>query len=141
MLSALLRVLAAIDQYLPGPIRRRGGDALSRMIQSEQRRRCPLTAEQRAELIPHFAADIALLQELTGESFSDWLRAAPRTYKSEVKPVGHFGTAYQSIDRPLGEHRDRVARSRGPRHSPPLREDSPGCEGSRTQSRTRKQSA
>ena len=57
------------------------------------------------------------LQELTGESFGDWLRAAPRTYKGEVKPVGHFGTAYQSIDRPLGEHRDRVARSRGA--SPP----------------------
>ena len=68
------------------------------------------TAEERAELIPHFAADVALLQELTGESFSDWLRAAPRTYKGEVKPVGPFGTAYQSIDRPLGEHRGRSTR-------------------------------
>jgi hypothetical protein len=113
MLSALLRALAAADRYLPGLIRRRGGDALSRMIQSEQHRRRPLTAEQRAELIPHFAADVALLQALTGESFDDWLRAAPRTYHVEVKPVGHFGTAYQSIDRPLGEHSDQVARSRG----------------------------
>jgi hypothetical protein len=113
MLSGLLRALAVVDQYLPGPILRRGGNALSRMIQSEQRRRRPLTAEQRAELLPHFAADIALLQELTGESFSDWLRAAPRTYKIEVKPVGRFGTAYQSIDRPLGEHGDRVTRSQG----------------------------
>ncbi len=111
MLSALLRSLAAVDAYLPGPIRRLGGDALSRMIQSEQHRRRPLTAEQRAELIPHFAADITLLQELTGETFDDWLRAAPRSYKSEVKPVGPFGTAYQSIDRPLGEHRDRLAGS------------------------------
>jgi Sulfotransferase family len=111
MLSELLRALTAVDRYLPGPIGRRGGDALSRMIQSEQRRRSPLTDEQRAELIPHFAADVALLQELTGESFGDWLRAAPRTYKGEVKPVGRFGTAYQSIDRPLGEHRDRAARS------------------------------
>jgi hypothetical protein len=117
MLSALLRALAAIDPYLPGPIRRRGEDALSRMIQSEQRRRYPLTAEQRAELIPHFAADITLLQELTGESFDDWLQAAPRAYKAEVRPVGSFGTAYQSIDRPLGEHRNPVARSKG--GSPP----------------------
>jgi hypothetical protein len=117
MLSGLLRALAAVDQYLPGMIRRRGGDELSRMIQSEQRRRRPLTAQQRAALIPHFAADVALLQELTGESFGDWLRSAPRTYQVEVKPVGHFGTAYQSIDRPLGEHGDRVARSRGA--SPP----------------------
>jgi hypothetical protein len=102
ILSELLRALDAIDQYLPRTILRRGRDALSRMIQSEQRRRHPLTAEQRTELIPHFAADIALLQELTGESFGDWLQAAPRTYKAEVKPVGPFGTAYQSIDRPLG---------------------------------------
>jgi hypothetical protein len=112
VLSGLLRALAAVDQYLPGPILCRGENALSRMIQSEQRRRCPLTAEQRAELIPHFAADIALLQELTGESFGDWLRVAPRTYTGEVNPVGHFGTAYQSIDRPLSEHHDRGKRSR-----------------------------
>jgi hypothetical protein len=117
MLSELLRAVAAVEQYLPGPILRLGGNALSRMIQSEQHRRRSLTPEQRAELIPRFAADIALLQELTGESFGDWLRAEPQTYKAEVKPVGPFGTAYQSIDRPLGEHRDRLARSRGA--SPP----------------------
>jgi hypothetical protein len=111
MLSALLRALAAVDQYLPGPLVHRGGEALSRMIQSEQRRRSPLTVEQRAELIPHFAADVALLEDLTGESFADWLQAAPRTYRAEVNPVGPFGTAYQSIDRPLGEHRERVAGS------------------------------
>jgi hypothetical protein len=117
MLSALLRALSAVDQYLPGPIVRRGGDALSRMIQSEQRRRGPLTAEQRVDLIPHIAADVALLEELTGESFADWLRAEPRTYTGELQPVGHFGTAYQSIDRPLGTHRERVASSQGA--SPP----------------------
>ncbi len=113
ILSGLLRALTAIDRHLPAPVRHRGEDALSRMIQSGQRRRHPLTVEQRAELIPYFAADVALLQELTGESFADWLQAAPRTYNGEVKPVGRFGTAYQSIDRPLGEYHDRVAQSRG----------------------------
>jgi hypothetical protein len=113
ILSGLLRALTAIDRHLPAPVRHRGEDALSRMIQSEQRRRHLLTVEQRAELIPYFAADVALLQELTGESFADWLQAAPRTYHGEVKPVGRFGTAYQSIDRPLGEYHDRAAQSRG----------------------------
>lgn len=117
MLSGLLRSLAAIDEHLPAAIRHRGEGLLSRMIQSEQRRRHPLTVEQRAELVPHFADDVALLQELTGESFDEWLRAAPRTYLGEVNPAGRFGTAYQSIDRPLGEYQDRVARPRG--QSPP----------------------
>ena len=109
VLSGMLRALTTFDQCLPGPVRQRGEIALARMIQSEQRRRHPLTLEQRAELIPHFAADVALLQDLTGQSFADWLQVAHRTYQGEVKPIGRFGTAYQSIDRPLGEYQDRVA--------------------------------
>lgn len=111
MLSTLLRAIAAIDLYLPNPIQRRSEDVLSRMIQSEQRRRHPLTAEQRAALIPHYADDVELLQKLTGESFADWLQAAPQMNQGEVKPIGRFGTAYQSIDRPLDERSDRMAKS------------------------------
>jgi hypothetical protein len=118
MLSALLRALSAVDQYLPGPIVRRGGDALSRLIQSEQRRRSPLTAEQRAELIPHFAADVALLEELTGASFADWLQAETQPYTGELQPVGPFGTAYQSIDRPLDARREHPGGA-GATRSPP----------------------
>ncbi len=101
------------DRPMPaGPAPAPWRDCAARMIQSEQRRRHPLTLEQRAELIPYFAADIALLQDLTGQSFAEWLQVAHRTYHAEVKPTGRFGTAYQSIDRPLAEYHDRMVQSR-----------------------------
>lgn len=102
-LSALLRAGAAVERYLPQAAWHRGEAFLSRQIQTEQRRREPLTAAQRAELVPHFSDDIRLLEDLTGTSFADWRRAAAPP-PSELRPNGRIGTAYNSIDRPL---RDR----------------------------------
>lgn len=101
-LSAVLRAGAAAEHRLPAAGWRRAEAWLSRLIQTEQRGRQPLTAEQRALLVEHFSADLELLQELTGVSFADWRRATPPT-RRELKPAGRIGTAHNSIDEPLGD--------------------------------------
>jgi hypothetical protein len=52
---------------------------LERVLQCNARARRPLTWQQRQELLAYFAADIALLQDVTGEDFSDWLRPRERS--------------------------------------------------------------
>lgn len=42
------------------------------MLQRGHHRRPSLAVEQRAELLPYFAQDNALLSELTGVDHSDW---------------------------------------------------------------------
>lgn len=104
-LSGLLRAGATVEQYLPDAAWRRAEAFLSRGIQTEQRRREPLTPEQRATLIPHFIGDIELLEQLTGESFADWRQSEPPSHAADLKTTGPIGTAYNNIDRPL---RDRL---------------------------------
>ena len=41
-------------------------------------RRPRLTAEQRERLVPTFADDVKLLEDVTGEDYSDWLSTADR---------------------------------------------------------------
>lgn len=100
-LSALLRAGAAIERHLPKALWHRSEAMLARQIQAEQRRRQVLTAEQRAALMPHFADDVHLLEELTGRAFADWLQPVSQRH-TELKPTGPIGTAHNSIDRPLG---------------------------------------
>ncbi|MEV4185190.1 sulfotransferase, partial [Streptosporangium canum] len=54
-------------------------DPLERRLQQRARSRQPLTWEQREQLIGYFAQDVALLQKVTGEDFSDWLRPRERS--------------------------------------------------------------
>ncbi|GII75854.1 deacetylase sulfotransferase [Sphaerisporangium rufum] len=53
--------------------------AVERLLQHRGDSRRPLTWEQRERLIPYFADDIRLLQEITGEDFGDWLRPRERS--------------------------------------------------------------
>ena len=48
--------------------------SLERILQRDSRPRQPLTWEQRQELLPRFEADIRLLEDITGEGFSNWLQ-------------------------------------------------------------------
>ncbi|MFF4777135.1 sulfotransferase family protein [Microtetraspora fusca] len=52
---------------------------LERVLQHKGRAREPLTWVQRQELLSYFTADIALLQDVTGDDFSDWLRPKERS--------------------------------------------------------------
>lgn len=103
MLAALLRAGAAIERYLPRTAWRSTEAFLSQRIQTEQRRREPLTAVQRAELLPSFEQDIMLLEELTGLGFDEWRQAEPSPRRRDIRPDGRIGTAYNSIDQPIRE--------------------------------------
>jgi hypothetical protein len=72
MLSQLVRLGDRfLGQRLTAP--------LETLLQWNGRARQPLTWVQRQELLSYFAADIALLQEITEEDFSDWLRPRERS--------------------------------------------------------------
>jgi hypothetical protein len=70
------RAGATVAALLPGQLGAGVADRLEHLLQQDAAPRRPLTWEQRAALIPRFEADIALLEDITGESFGDWL--APR---------------------------------------------------------------
>ncbi|GII57396.1 deacetylase sulfotransferase [Planotetraspora thailandica] len=73
---------------------------LETLLQRNGQARQPLTWAQRQELLSYFAADIALLQEVTGDDFSDWLRPRERS-------GGLVGT------RPSGQRQARNGRPKG----------------------------
>lgn len=70
------RAGAAVSALLPGHTGAALTDRLEQILQQDAAPRRSLTWEQRRALIPRFEADIALLESVTGEDFSDWL--APR---------------------------------------------------------------
>ncbi|RBQ19309.1 sulfotransferase [Spongiactinospora rosea] len=75
LLSGSLRAWSA----LPGQLGGRLAESLEGRLQQRARARRPLTWDQRRALIPFFAADIELLQQVTGEDFGDWLRPRERS--------------------------------------------------------------
>ncbi|MFC7719634.1 sulfotransferase family protein [Nonomuraea recticatena] len=76
LLSAALRACA---QVLPHGVGRALAEPIEHLLQRRGVSRRPLTWDQRRRLIPYFAADIELLQQVTGEDFSDWLRPRDRS--------------------------------------------------------------
>jgi hypothetical protein len=99
--AQVLRVGTTLEQRLPGPAWGPVERLLTRHLQREQRPREGLTPDQRDALIGHFAKDVALLERLTGESFSDWVDAHRATDRAELRSAGRIGTAHNSIDRPI----------------------------------------
>jgi hypothetical protein len=73
-LSRALRIGAAASAVLPGGAEAVMTGLLERRLQQDAPPRQPLTWAQRQALIPQFEADIRLLENVTGESFGDWLR-------------------------------------------------------------------
>ncbi|GAA3567306.1 sulfotransferase [Nonomuraea rosea] len=92
------RMLSSVRRRLPAPLAR----PIENLLQHRGRSRRPLTWEQRRRLLPYFTEDILLLQEVTGEDFSDWL--GPRT-----RSGGLVGS------RPPGRHQSRNGRPAAPR--------------------------
>jgi sulfotransferase family protein len=99
-IGRLLRAGSAVSSKLPRHAGSAVIDRLERQLQADGRPRRPLTWEQRQVLIPHFEADIRLLESLIGEDFSDWL--APR---------GDSGGLVGA--RPAGQSQARNGRPRG----------------------------
>lgn len=79
VVAAARRASTALSALLPGHLGAGMTDQLEQMLQQDAAPRRPLTWEQRDALIPTFKADIALLESITGEDFSNWLQARGRS--------------------------------------------------------------
>ena len=66
-------------RLLPGKAGSAVTRPLERFLQRGSRQRQPLSWAERQALIPRFETDIALLERLLGEDFSDWRQARPRS--------------------------------------------------------------
>ena len=78
MLGRVLRAGAWAGQFAPPQVWRRASAPLIRRMSGGDAVRPKLSAQARARLLPYFADDIALLAQLTGESFDDWLSTESR---------------------------------------------------------------
>jgi Sulfotransferase family len=79
--AALRRVIrggAHLGQFAPAPVWRIAERPLLRSLHRGHRNRPEPDAAVRRELTTRFAEDIALLGDLTGESYADWLSAKGR---------------------------------------------------------------
>jgi len=78
VLGRVLRAGAWAGQFAPPQVWRRASAPLIRRMSGGDAVRPKLSAQARARLLPYFADDIALLSQLTGESFDDWLSTESR---------------------------------------------------------------
>lgn len=77
-LRPVVRAGAWAGQFAPPQVWRRASAPLLDVLQGGGAHRPGLTPEQRARLTPAFAADIALLGEITGDDYSAWHAAEDR---------------------------------------------------------------
>lgn len=73
VLRFLLRGGGTFGHRFPVPLRRAARGPLLTLLHRKRGARPVTTPEERAALLPLFADDIALLTEVTGESYDDWL--------------------------------------------------------------------
>ncbi|MBV9449915.1 MAG: sulfotransferase [Streptosporangiaceae bacterium] len=73
------RAGSVIGSLVPGLTAASVTGPLERFLQRRSRQRQPLSWEQRQEIIPRFEQDISLLEDVLGESFSDWVRPRERS--------------------------------------------------------------
>jgi hypothetical protein len=88
-LSRAVRAASAITARLPGHRGKAMVDRLESKLQEGAAPRRPLTWDQRQALLPYFEPDIRLLEEVTGQDYSNWLR--PREDSGGLvgaRPVG-----------------------------------------------------
>lgn len=79
LVGPVVRAGAWAGQFARPELWRRLSPPLVRQLSgSGEAHRPHLTPEQRAALVPHFAADIARLAEITGDDYSAWLSPASR---------------------------------------------------------------
>jgi hypothetical protein len=78
LLSRLVRAGAWAGQFAPPRVWRRASRPLVGRLAGGNAVRPKLSADARARLLPFFADDIALLSQITGERFHDWLSTESR---------------------------------------------------------------
>jgi hypothetical protein len=78
LLGPAIRAGAYLGQFAPPQVWRRASEPLTAVLQAGEAHRPRLGSDARARLVPNFADDIDLLQDITGEDFSDWLSVESR---------------------------------------------------------------
>jgi hypothetical protein len=77
--AAAQRAGSAVGSLVPGLTAATLTGPLERYLQRHSRERQPLSWEQRRELLPRFEPDIALLEQVLGEDFGDWVGPRERS--------------------------------------------------------------
>ena len=75
MLRGLLRAGGRFGHRFPAPVRLAARGPLLTLLHRKRGHRPVTTPPERAALLPLFADDIALLQDVTGQRYDDWLSA------------------------------------------------------------------
>jgi hypothetical protein len=89
VLSRLTRAGAALGAYAPPQVWRQASRPLIAALHAGRAPRPPLPVEVRREVLAPLLPDIALLEELTGESFADWKGDTGRgDFRSRQAPSG-----------------------------------------------------
>ena len=73
VLRGLLRAGGGFGHRFPVPLRLAARGPLLTLLHRKAGQRPVTTPQERAALLPYFAEDIALLQDVTGERYDDWL--------------------------------------------------------------------
>lgn len=79
VLSRLQRTAAAAGRYLPGTSVSVLTDPMEHLLQRRAPARRPLTWQQREAVLRYFEEDIRLLERVTGDDFSQWLKPRERS--------------------------------------------------------------
>ena len=75
VLRGMLRIGGRVGHRFPAPLRLAARGPLLTVLHRKQGNRPVTTPRERAALLPLFADDIALLQDVTGQRYDDWLSA------------------------------------------------------------------
>ncbi|GLY06355.1 sulfotransferase [Actinoplanes sp. NBRC 101535] len=73
VLRGLLRAGGTVGHRFPVPLRLAARGPLLTLLHRKRGSRPVTTPQERAALLPHFTDDIALLQDVTGQRYDDWL--------------------------------------------------------------------
>ncbi|WP_045746914.1 sulfotransferase family protein [Actinoplanes rectilineatus] len=73
VLRGLLRAGGTVGHRFPVPLRLAARGPLLTLLHRKRGNRPVTTPQERAALLPHFTDDIALLQDVTGQRYDDWL--------------------------------------------------------------------
>jgi hypothetical protein len=73
MVQRTIRLGAAAGAHLPAGIWQTASRPLLGALQRDNKPRPALQLDQRMALVEHFRADLALLGDITGDSYDDWL--------------------------------------------------------------------
>jgi hypothetical protein len=73
VLRGLLRAGGTFGHRFPVPLRLAARGPILTMLHRKKGKRPVTTVQERAALLPYFADDIALLEDVTGENYADWL--------------------------------------------------------------------